>query len=118
MTYQWSVRPHNLGCTKIASKILSPTLAHHEHSLSPVLKRHLGVDISKNEQRSDWLSTTLTDSQVAYAADDVSYLLDLVDVLQEEVVRKRRQESLFASWEYLPHRVQLDIAGAGDVFCY
>jgi ribonuclease D len=118
MISRWNVQARNVACTKVASKILDPHLAPAEHSLKPVLQRHLGVTISKNEQRSDWTAEHLTTAQVKYAADDVSYLVELIRVLESLAFESDRHPLLRASWDYLPHRVCLDIDGAGDVFAY
>lgn len=118
MTYQWRCQVTNVACTKIASKILDPHLEPSDHSLRPVLARHLGVDISKAEQRSDWLRRDLTDAQVQYAATDVAYLAELVAVLLDRSDRQGLQDLVLQSWAYLPARVALDLRGSGDVFAY
>jgi ribonuclease D len=118
MTHQWAANASNVACTKVASKILNPELENGGHSLLPVLRRHLGVAISKDEQRSNWLDPDLTSDQVRYAADDVGHLLTLVDVLEQNCRRRGLHDLLSASWRYLPVRVQLDLHGSGDVFAY
>lgn len=117
MTFQWHVNAANIGCTKVASKILNPELANGDHSLMPVLQRHLGVTITKAEQRSDWLHE-LTEDQMRYAANDVAYLLPLFRALERKCQHQGLDGLLRASWEYLPTRVLLDLHGSGDVFSY
>ncbi|USQ80103.1 hypothetical protein NF556_00100 [Ornithinimicrobium faecis] len=118
MAHQWRVAPVNVACTKIASKILDPRADPAEHSLMPVLRRHLSVHITKDQQVSDWLAPNLTDDQVRYAAADVAHLLDLLDVLTARCEALGLHALLRASFEYLPSRVALDLHGSGDVYSY
>lgn len=118
MTAHWKCEARNVACTKIASKILNPELDRADHSLMPVLRRRLGVVISKDQQVSDWTSGVLTEAQVNYAAGDVTHLLDLYDDLSRECERLGLLDVLEASYDYLPARVALDLRGAGDVFAY
>lgn len=118
MAFAWDATPRNVACTKIASKILDPDRPSAEHSLRPVLARHLGVEISKAEQRSDWLTGSLTDAQIQYAVTDVLHLLDLSATLQEKCRKEGLSELLANSWGYIATRVQLDLRGSGDVFAY
>lgn len=118
MTSQWRVDCANVACTKIASKILDPRLGSAEHSLQPVLRRHLGVEISKAEQVSDWLSPILTDAQIKYAITDVVHLIRLYRLLDSKCRAAGVHTELMRSFEYLPTRVALDIRGSGDVFAY
>lgn len=118
MAFHWKARPANIACTKVASKILNPDLDSAEHSLKPVLQRHLGVAISKEQQVSDWLASNLTQEQIDYAAADVQYLIPLLDVLASDIQQVGQGRELAASFKYLPTRALLDIRGAGDVFAY
>lgn len=118
MIAKWGVVPANVACTKIAAKILEPGLAHHEYSLQPVLARTLGLQISKDQQRSDWLSSSLNEDQIEYAAADVAHLLPLVRHLEARCEAAGLQELLARSWDFLPVRARLDLMGAGDVFAY
>lgn len=118
LAFNWGVRPANIACTKIASKILNPALDTREHSLKPVLMRHLGIEISKDQQVSDWLSSNLTQEQIDYAASDVLHLLQLLDVLSAAIQRAGLSRELADSYRYLPTRAVLDIRGSGDVFAY
>lgn len=118
MAKHWGLSPQNVACTKIASKILDPDLEGPEHSLKPVLRRHLGVEIGKEEQVSDWLAPELSDSQLRYAASDVAYLVRLAEVLESKCRSAGVSAELFDSYEYLPARVKLDLRGVGDVYVY
>jgi ribonuclease D len=118
MAHRWSVRPANVACTKVASKILNPELENREHSLKPVLRRYLDVEISKEQQISDWLAPSLTQAQLDYAAADVAYLLRLHTVLVDSCRAAGFEDELVASYRYMPTRVLLDLRGVGDVFAY
>jgi len=118
MTSAWKVSPTNVACTKILSKILNPALPAAEHSLRPTLYRHLGVVISKDEQRSNWTAIDLRPEQIEYAASDVLHLTSLYAKLHADAISADVWASVSASFEYLPTRVKLDLAGVGDVFSY
>lgn len=118
MTWAWHVQAQRVTDTKILSKLLDPTAPEDEHSLKPLLQRYLGVQISKDEQRSDWAAETLRSDQVAYAANDVRYLLALFDAMAERARALGVWELASASFNYLPTRITLDLRGSGDVFAY
>jgi ribonuclease D len=100
-------------CTKIASK-LARTYTDR-HGLKDLVKEVLGVDLSKTQQSSDWGAPRLSPEQVAYAASDVTSLHALKIKLDEMLVREGRADLAKASFEYLPHRAALDVAGWADV---
>ncbi|MCW3471048.1 ribonuclease D [Rhodococcus pyridinivorans] len=118
MTHQWSVRPRNIACTKIAAKIVNPNLSSREYSLAPLLRTLLGVHINKDQRTSNWTSEQLNDSQINYAANDVKYLIPLL----RELLYTARQEGVSTlvedSFYYLPTRVQIELRGGGDVYAY
>jgi ribonuclease D len=118
MVYQWKAQPKNIACTKVAAKILNPNLAGEAYSLKPVLRRFLAVNISKDQQVSDWLAPTLTTEQLTYAAADVLHLVELCHVLRKMCRDEHLEDVLIQSWNYLPTRVSLDLRGSGDVFAY
>lgn len=118
MVAKWGVAPASIACTKVASKILEPDLPHREHSLQPVLARTLGRHISKDQQRSDWLSSDLTEEQIEYAVADVAYLLPLARRLRSRCEDAGVGALLSQAWNFLPVRAQLDLMGVGDVFAY
>ena len=115
---QWGVTPRNIACTKVASKILDPGLQNSDHSLMPVLKRHLDVEISKDQQVSNWLAPDLSSEQVDYAAGDVANLVRLHKVLRAKCEDAGLTTLLFESFSDLPTRVHLDRRGSGAVFAY
>jgi ribonuclease D len=100
-------------CTKIASK-LARTYTDR-HGLKDLTKEVLGIDISKTQQSSDWGAAQLTPEQVAYAASDVLHLHALKAKLDEMLQREGRMGLAQASFEFLPHRAALDVAGWPDV---
>jgi len=118
MAYHWDVRPINLADTKLASQILDPQSDHKDHSLAPLIKRHFGVYIDKSVRFSDWLSSDLSDEQMRYAAQDVEYLLPLLDILTEMAIDQGVADLIETSYAYLPIRVATDMRGCGDVFAY
>ncbi len=99
-------------CTKIASR-LARTYTDR-HGLKDLAREILGVDLSKQQQSSDWGADTLTDPQVAYAATDVLHLHALMDKLNGMLAREGRAELANASFGFLPDRVRLDLAGWAD----
>jgi ribonuclease D len=80
----------------------------------------LGIDVSKQQQLSDWGAEELTDAQVAYAASDVLHLHALREKLDAMLAREGREELAAACFRFLPDRVRLDLAGwaAEDIFAH
>jgi ribonuclease D len=80
----------------------------------------IGVDISKQQQMSDWGAETLTDAQLDYAASDVLYLHRLRDELNARLAREGRVEMAQACFDFLPMRAKLDLAGwpETDIFAH
>jgi ribonuclease D len=105
-------------CTKIASR-LARTYTD-KHGLKDLVREVLGVDLSKQQQLSDWGAEALTDAQVAYAASDVLHLHALREKLDAMLVREGRAELAAACFRFLPDRVRLDLAGwaAEDIFAH
>jgi ribonuclease D len=99
-------------CTKIASRLIRTYT--DRHGLAKLLHELLGVDISKQQQSSDWGAATLTRAQIDYAASDVLYLHRLRDALNEMLVREGRMDMAQACYDFLPMRAQLDLAGWPD----
>ena len=100
-------------CTKIASK-LTRTYTDR-HGLKDLTRELLGVDISKQQQCSDWGAPKLTPEQVAYAASDVLNLHALKAKLDEMLAREGRAELAQACFDFLPWRARLDTAGWEDI---
>ena len=100
-------------CTKIASR-LARTYTDR-HGLKDVTRELLGIDISKQQQSSDWGADTLTPAQVEYAASDVLNLHALRERLGEMLAREGRTELAEACFGFLPARARLDLIGYGEV---
>jgi ribonuclease D len=107
---------HHLGvlarpvyCTKIASK-LTRTFTD-KHGLKDLCRDLLGVDLSKQQQSSDWGAPKLSDEQLKYAASDVLHLHALRQRLDQMLAREGRLALAEACFEFLPSRAELDLAG-------
>ncbi|PVA10025.1 ribonuclease D [Pelagivirga sediminicola] len=105
-------------CTKIASKLIRTYT--DRHGLKYLLQELLGVDISKQQQSSDWGAPKLTAAQLDYAASDVLYLHRLRDELNTRLVREGRMDLAQACFDFLPTRAGLDLAGwpEQDIFSH
>jgi ribonuclease D len=105
-------------CTKLASKLVRTYT--DKHGLKDLVKDLLGVDLSKEQQSSDWGAARLSERQLAYAANDVAYLHRLKDVLDGMLAREGRVHFAKACFEFLPTRAELDLAGwlELDVFAH
>lgn len=99
-------------CTKIASRLVRTYT--DRHGLAKLLQELLGVDISKQQQSSDWGAETLTKPQIEYAASDVLYLHRLRDALNPMLEREGRMDMAQSCFDFLPTRAQLDLAGWPD----
>jgi len=99
-------------CTKIASKLVRTYT--DRHGLKDLVKELLNVDISKEQQSSDWGAGSLTDKQLSYAAGDVAHLHRLKEVLDAMLAREGRTALAQACFDFLPTRAALDLAGWGD----
>ena len=105
-------------CTKIASKLVRTFT--DRHGLKYLLQDLVGVDVSKQQQQSDWGAVDLTTAQMDYAASDVLYLHRLKDALDTMLVREGRAEMAQACFDFLPMRAKLDLAGwpEMDIFAH
>jgi ribonuclease D len=99
-------------CTKIASRLVRTYT--DRHGLKVLLQELLNVDISKQQQSSDWGADTLSAAQVEYAASDVLYLHQLRDKLNAMLVREGRDKIAQTCFDFLPTRAQLDLMGWPD----
>ena len=99
-------------CTKIASKLVRTYT--DRHGLKDLCRELLGVEVSKQQQSSDWGAVELTPEQVAYAASDVLHLHKLKARLDEMLVREGRMEMAQAAFDFLATRAHLDLIGYGD----
>ena len=105
-------------CTKIASRLVRTYT--DRHGLKNLLQELLSVDISKQQQSSDWGSKKLSKAQVEYAASDVLYLHRLRDTLNQMMIREDRMEIAQSCFAFLPTRAKLDLAGwpDNDIFAH
>ena len=105
-------------CTKIASR-LARTYSD-KHGLKDLTREILGIDLSKQQQLSDWGAEELTDAQGSYAATDVLHLHALKAKLDAMLAREGREQLAAACFSFLPDRVRLDLAGwaAEDIFAH
>jgi ribonuclease D len=99
-------------CTKIASRLVRTYT--DRHGLAKLCQELLSVDISKQQQSSDWGAEKLTKAQIDYAASDVLYLHKLRDALNVMLLREDRMDIAQACFDFLPTRAQLDLAGWPD----
>ena len=100
-------------CTKIASKLVRTFT--DRHGLKNLLQELIDVDISKQQQSSDWGAADLTEAQQAYAASDVLYLHRVKDKLDAMLARENRTEIAQACFDFLPTRAKLDLAGWPEI---
>ncbi|KQP20218.1 ribonuclease D [Methylobacterium sp. Leaf100] len=112
------VMPAPVYCTKIASK-LARTYTDR-HGLKDVVRELVGVDLSKQQQSSDWGAETLSQAQIDYAASDVLYLHAVRGRLDAMLAREGRTEMAQACFDFLPTRARLDLAGwpETDIFAH
>ena len=118
LNHAFGVMPEPVYCTKIASK-LARTYTDR-HGLKDLVRELLGVEISKQQQSSDWGADTLTEAQLTYSASDVLYLHGLRVKLDMMLTREGRDSHARAAFAYLPDRVRLDLAGfeLTDIFSH
>ncbi|MFA3916963.1 ribonuclease D [Ruegeria hyattellae] len=105
-------------CTKIASRLIRTYT--DRHGLKNLCQELLSIDISKQQQMSDWGAETLSDAQLDYAASDVLYLHQLRDRLNERLDREGRSDVAQSCFDFLPTRARLDLAGwpETDIFAH
>jgi ribonuclease D len=100
-------------CTRTASKLVRTYT--DRHGLKDLVREFLSIDLSKDQQSSDWGAAELTEKQLAYAANDVAFLHRLKDGLDIMLAREGRVTLAQACFEFLPWRAELDLAGWPDV---
>jgi len=110
--------PQPVYCTKIASR-LTRTYTDR-HGLKDLVREVLNVDLSKQQQSSDWGSENLSEAQLAYAASDVLHLHALRERLDAMLAREGRGDLAKACFDFLPTRARLDLDGweAEDIFAH
>ncbi|MGJ5000069.1 ribonuclease D [Bradyrhizobium sp. HKCCYLRH2060] len=116
--HAFGVMPQPVYCTKIASR-LARTYTDR-HGLKDLVRELLNVDLSKQQQSSDWGADTLSEPQLAYAASDVLHLHALREKLDVMLAREGRLALAQACFAFLPHRATLDLGGfeAEDIFAH
>src|SRR5580704_8925401 len=113
----FGVMPQPVYCTKIASR-LARTYTDR-HGLKDLVREVLNIDLSKQQQSSDWGAESLSEAQLAYAASDVLHLHALRERLDAFLIRENRLDLAKACFDFLPTRARLDLAGwAGDIFAH
>ena len=114
----FGVMTTSIYCTKIASKLVRTYT--DRHGLKDLVRELLGVDLSKQQQSSDWAAPTLSDAQLAYAASDVLHLHGLRQRLDMMLEREGRAEIAAACFDFLPTRARLDLLGwpEQDIFSH
>ncbi|MGF7157563.1 ribonuclease D [Bartonella heixiaziensis] len=113
LAHTFGVMPNVVFCTKIASK-LTRTYTDR-HGLKEICSELLNVNISKQQQSSDWAAEVLSRAQIEYAASDVLYLHRLRDIFEERLRREERENVAKACFEFLPMRAKLDLLGWSEV---
>ncbi|MDX1581270.1 MAG: ribonuclease D [Alphaproteobacteria bacterium] len=118
LEHTFGVMPAPVYCTKIASKLVRTYT--DKHGLKELCRELLGVDISKQQQSSDWGAEELSDAQMEYAAGDVLYLHRLHEMLEGMLAREGRTALAQACFSFLPTRVKLDLGGwdEEDIFAH
>jgi len=116
--HAFGVMPQPVYCTKIASR-LSRTYTDR-HCLKDLVREILNIDMSKQQQSSDWGSPGLSEAQLAYAASDVLHLHALRERLDAMLAREGRSAVAQACFDFLPTRARLDLGGfeAEDIFAH
>ncbi|MBR1126194.1 ribonuclease D [Bradyrhizobium lablabi] len=116
--HTFGVMPQPVYCTKIASR-LSRTYTDR-HGLKDLVREVLNIELSKQQQSSDWGAQSLSEAQLAYAASDVLHLHALRERLDAMMAREGRTELAKACFEFLPTRAKLDLSGweAEDIFAH
>ncbi len=116
--HSFGVMPTPVYCTKIASRLVRTYT--DKHGLKDLIRDLLGIEVSKQQQLTDWGAESLTEAQIAYAASDVLHLHALKDKLDALLVREGREELAAACFRFLPDRVRLDLAGwaTEDIFSH
>jgi ribonuclease D len=114
----FGVMPQPVYCTKIASR-LTRTYTDR-HGLKDLVREVLNIDLTKQQQSSDWGSQTLSEAQLAYAASDVLHLHALRQRLDTMLAREGRSELAQACFDFLPTRAKLDLQGwdTEDIFAH
>ena len=109
LKFHLKVKPQNIFCTKLCSKIART--ASNMHGYKDLVKELCGKDISKKEQQSDWGNPNLSNKQINYAAQDTEYLFEIKDKLTTMLIREKRMGIFEKCMKVLPVLVDMEIAG-------
>jgi len=114
----FGVMPMPVYCTKIASKLVRTYT--DRHGLKDLARELIGIEISKQQQSSDWAADTLSEAQLAYAASDVLHLHAMKTKLDAMLAREGRTQLAESCFRFLPTRAMLDLAGwpETDIFAH
>ncbi len=112
LEHAFGVQANPVFCTKIASK-LTRTYTDR-HGLKNLTSEMLGIDLSKQQQSSDWAAAKLSQAQLEYAASDVVYLHQLMEAMNQRLERDGRTKQAKACFDFLPTRAKLDLMGWPD----
>jgi ribonuclease D len=111
------IKIRNIYCTKIASKLVRTY--SDAHGLKAICKELIGIELSKEQQSSDWASQLISEDQIRYAASDVLYLHRLKEKLDEMLKREGRLEIANSCFKFLETRSDLDLSGfENDIFSH
>ena len=109
LKYHLNVKPKNIFCTKVASKLART--ASSVHGYKDLVKELCGKDISKKEQQSDWGNPNLTTKQISYAAQDTEYLFDIKEKLTKMLIREKRFDLFEKCMKVIPTLVDMEMSG-------
>ncbi len=109
LKYHLNVKPKNIFCTKVASKIARTASSYHGYK--DLVKELCGKDISKKEQQSDWGDPNLSEKQIKYAASDTEHLFEIRNKLIKMLEREKRINLFKKSMEVVPILVDMEMAG-------
>ena len=114
----FGVMPQPVYCTKIASRLCRTYT--DRHGLKDLVREVLNIDLSKQQQSSDWGAPSLSEAQLAYAASDVLHLHGLRERLDAMLAREGRTALAQACFDFLPTRAKLDLEGwdTEDIFAH
>ncbi|MXV44120.1 ribonuclease D [Saccharibacter sp. 17.LH.SD] len=116
--YSFGITVSSVICTKIAARLVYTFT--DRHGLAYLCRELLGVEMSKQQQSSDWGAPTLTEDQQRYAASDVLYLHALWAKLEAMLIREGRRDLAQSCYDFLPARAKLDLLGydVSDIFAH
>jgi len=112
---KWSCTAAQVACTKVMAKLLAPT---ESSSLKDLLNKHFGLNLNKDEQKSDWMNDSLSESQLNYALSDVRHLFDLFECLNGLLKQIGLDLIADRALRHIPTRVSLDLRGYPDIYSY